>query len=107
MSQTENSLQYIDRTTIIHSLYPLAKLAWVFLIAIGLFFFQTPLSGAVLFTTVLIVAIVLARVPIITIIASSKVIFGLAFLLMIFHFFADPGQPVYQVGPLTVTDVGW
>jgi energy-coupling factor transport system permease protein len=106
MSQTENSLQYIDRTTIIHNLYPLAKLAWVFLIAIGLFFFQTPLSGAVLFTTVLFVAIVLARVPVLTIFASSKIIFSLAILLMIFHFFADPGQPVYQIGPLTVTDVG-
>jgi energy-coupling factor transport system permease protein len=25
---------------------------------------------------------------------------------MIFHFFADPGEPVYRIGPLTITDGG-
>jgi energy-coupling factor transport system permease protein len=106
MSQTQNSLQYVERNTIIHNLYPLTKLAWVFLIAIGLFFFRTPLSGGVLFVSVLLVAILLARVPVSTVLSSSKLIFTIAFLLMFFHFFANPGAPVYQVGPLTITDEG-
>jgi energy-coupling factor transport system permease protein len=106
MSQNQNSLQYIESVTIIHRLYPLVKLAWVFLIAVGLFFFHSPLSGAVLFVCVLLVAVLLARVPVSTVLSSSKLIFGIASLLMIFHFFANPGLPVYQLGPLTITDAG-
>jgi energy-coupling factor transport system permease protein len=106
MSESQNSLNYIERSTVIHRLYPLTKLAWVFLVAIGLFFFHTPLSGAVLFISVLVVAVLLARVPISTVFSSSKLIFGIASLLMIFHLFANPGEPVYNLGPLTLTDTG-
>jgi energy-coupling factor transport system permease protein len=106
VSQNQNSLQYIERSTIIHNLYPLVKLAWVFLVAIGLFFFHTPVSGAVLFGSVLIVAVLLARVPPGTVLSSSKLIFGIALLLMIFHLFANPGLPIYRFGPLAITDAG-
>jgi len=106
MAQNHNGLQFINKNTVIHNLYPLVKLAWVFLVAVGLFFFHTPLSGAVLFVSVLIVAVILARVPPRTVLSSSKLIFGIALLLMIFHFFANPGLPVYRLGPLVVTDAG-
>ncbi|MEN4100294.1 MAG: energy-coupling factor transporter transmembrane component T [Anaerolineaceae bacterium] len=106
MSQTPNNLQYIENGSFIHKLYPLVKLAWVFLVAIGLFFFHVPTSGAILFVTILAVTIFIARVPIRTVLSSSKLIFGIAFLLMVFHIFANPGEPVYQIGPLVVTDTG-
>lgn len=106
MSDNSHSLQYVDRDSPIHRAYPLVKLAWVFLIAAGLFIYREPLSGLVMLILVFLAAVVVARVPVRTVLRSSKLIFGLGILLMFFHFFADPGQPVYHVGPLTITDGG-
>lgn len=103
---SSHSLRYIDHPSLLHSAYPLVKLAWVFIVALGLFLYQTPLSGAVTFGVVLFLALFVARVPLREILGSAQLIFGIGILLMIFHFFADPGQPVYQVGPLTITDEG-
>ena len=55
---------------------------------------------------VLFMALLPSRVPFKVIANSSKLIFGLGIILMIFHFFADPGEPVYSIGPLAITDGG-
>lgn len=106
MSGNAYSLQYIERSSPIHAAYPLVKLAWVFLVATGLFLYREPLSGAIMLLVVLLTALLIARVPPSTVLRSSKLIFGLGILLMIFHFFANPGEPVYRIGPLTITDTG-
>ncbi len=106
MASSEHSLRFIQKDSPMHRLYPLVKLGWVLVIAIGLFLFHSPLSGAILFAVVLLTALLFARIPLKSILESSMVIFGIAFLLMIFHFFADPGLPVYRIGPLTITDAG-
>ncbi len=102
----DHSLRYIYRDFLLHKTYPLVKLIWVFLVALGLFLYRTPLSGAVMLAVVLGLTLLAGRIPLREIIGSSKLIFGLGFLLMIFHFFADPGAPVYHLGPLTLTDGG-
>ena len=102
----DHSLQYIDHDSWLHRAYPLVKLIWVFVIALGLFLYRTPLSGGVTLLAVLALALLVGRIPLRAIIGSSKLIFGLGILLMIFHFFADPGAPVYRLGPLTITDGG-
>ncbi len=107
MASAEHSLRFIEKDSPMHRLYPLVKLGWVLVIAVGLFLFHSPLSGAILFGIVLLTALLFARVPLKTILDSSLVIFGIAFLLMIFHFFADPGQPIFHIGPLAVTDGGF
>ena len=106
MSDEQHGLNYIERDSLMHRLYPLTKLAWVFVVAAGLFFYRTPISGAIMFTVILFMALVISRVPLRTLLGSSKLIFGLGLILMIFHFFADPGNTVYEVGPLTITDGG-
>jgi energy-coupling factor transport system permease protein len=106
MAASEYSLGYIDRKSPMHQLYPLTKLAWVFLVAVGLFLYKEPLSGAVMLGVVTIVALVISQIPFRAFLSSSKLIFGLGFILMFFHFFADPGEPVYTIGPLTITDGG-
>ncbi len=106
MASAEHSLRYIQANSPMHRLYPLVKLAWVLVIAFGLFLFRSPLSGAILFGIVLLTAVFYARIPLKAILDSSLVIFGIAFLLMIFHLFADPGTPVYRFGPLTITTGG-
>lgn len=107
MAETsEYSLRYVHRDSLLHKTYPLVKLIWVFMVALGLFVFKSPLPGAVMLVSVLALAVMGGRIPLREILGSSKVIFGLGILLMIFHFFADPGTPVFQIGPLTVTDGG-
>jgi energy-coupling factor transport system permease protein len=106
MAETEHSLRYIERNSIMHRLYPLTKLAWVFVVAIGLFLYREPRSGAIMLGVVMAMALVVSRVPLRTFIGSSKLIFGLGIILMVFHFFADPGEPVYRLGPLVITDGG-
>lgn len=102
----EHSLRYIYRDSLLHKIYPLVKLIWVFLVALGLFLYHSPLSGAVTMAVVLALTLIAGRIPLREIIGSSKLIFGLGILLMFFHFFADPGSPVYHLGPLTITDGG-
>jgi energy-coupling factor transport system permease protein len=102
----DHSLRYIARSSLLHSTYPLVKLIWVFLVAIGLFLYHTRLSGAVMLIVVLALALFAGRIRLSEIFGSAKLIFGLGILLMFFHFFADPGAPVYHLGPLTITDGG-
>lgn len=106
MAQNAHSLSYIDHPSPMHRIYPLIKLAWVLVVAVGLFLYHEPTSGAVMLAVVMLTAMIFARVPLRGILSSAKLIFGLGVLLMIFHFFADPGNPVYQIGPLTITDGG-
>jgi energy-coupling factor transport system permease protein len=106
MASTQFSLSYLEGKSALHRLYPLVKLAWVFVIAIGLFLYQTFIPGMVMLAVVMFTALVVVRVPLRTVLSSSRLIFGLGLLLMIFHFFADPGEPIYRLGPLTITDAG-
>jgi energy-coupling factor transport system permease protein len=102
----DHSLRFIARPSLLHGLYPLVKLIWVFVVALGLFLFRTPLSGAIMLAVVLALTLFAGRIPLREIIGSSRVIFGLGIILMFFHFFVDPGAPVYHLGPLTITDGG-
>ena len=106
MASDEHSLAFEERGSLLNRLYPLVKLAWVVTVAIGLFLYRTPRSGAIMFAAILLLAMIAGRIPLRQILGSSKVILGLGILLMIFHFFADPGKTVFQLGPLHITDNG-
>ena len=106
MAGGEYSLRYIPADSPVHRLYPLTKVAWVLVVAVGLFVFKSPLSGAIMLAAVLLVALAGAGISLRNLLNSSALIFGLGILLMLFHFFADPGQPIYRIGPLAVTDGG-
>lgn len=104
--QEQQGLVYTYRASLMNRLYPLVKLAWVFVIAIGLFIYKSPISGAVMFVSVLLLAIFAGKIPFRQILGSSKIILMLGILLMVFHFFADPGETLIKLGPLTITDNG-
>jgi energy-coupling factor transport system permease protein len=59
-----------------------------------------------MFVSVLLLAMVAGKIPFRQILGSSKIILMLGILLMVFHFFADPGEPLLKLGPLTITDNG-
>ena len=106
MAESQYRLSYIERDSLMQRLYPLTKLVWVFVVAVGLFFYQTPVSGGIMFLVILFMALVVSRVPLRALFSSAKLIFGLGLILMVFHFFADPGETLYQLGPMTITDGG-
>ena len=106
MAAGDHSLAFIERNSLLNRIYPLVKLAWVFIVAIGLFVYQTPLPGAVMFVSLLVLAMTAGRIPLSQILGSIKTIMLLGLLLMVFHFFADPGTPVFYLGPLAITDNG-
>jgi energy-coupling factor transport system permease protein len=106
MASDQHSLRYIEGNSILHRIYPMTKLAWVFLVAAGLFLYKTPWSGGIMFLLVILLAMIFGGISFSTIIRSAKLIFGLGVLLMVFHFFADPGKAVMNIGPLTITDGG-
>ncbi len=104
--QGAHALRYVYRDSLLHGMYPLAKLLWVVVVATGLFMYRSPLSGAVVFVCVLLLALLAGKITPREILGSARVIFGIGLVLMCFHFFADPGKPVYHLGPLTITDEG-
>ena len=106
MAESDHSLAFLERGSLLNRVYPLVKLAWVLVVAIGLFIYKSPVSGAVMFAALLLLAVFAGRIPLRQILGSGKLILMLGFLLMFFHFFSDPGTPVWRLGPLAVTSTG-
>jgi energy-coupling factor transport system permease protein len=106
MSSNDQGMVFENRESYLNQLYPLVKLAWVFIVAVGLFIYQTPIPGAVMFVMLIFLAKFAGKIPFKQILVNGKIIFGLGLLLMIFHFFADPGNTVFKFGPLSITDTG-
>ena len=106
MAANNFQLQFKERHSVLNRIYPLVKLFWVVLVAVGLFLYKTPIPGAIMFVLVLLTAFTLGKIPFRQVFGSAKLIFGLGILLMAFHFFADPGKEVAHIAFLKITDVG-
>jgi energy-coupling factor transport system permease protein len=104
---SENTLQYIDNSSIFHRADALSKLAWVLIVVIFTFQFKSAEARGIMLASLLIIAIFFARVPITTILRASPLIFGVALLLGLFHLFITPGTDIlFSFGPLTATQEG-
>jgi energy-coupling factor transport system permease protein len=104
---SENTLQYIDNNAIFQRADALSKLAWVLVVVIFTFQFQSSEARGIMLLSLLIIAIIFARVPFTTILRASPLIFGVALLLGLFHLFVTPGEHIlFTLGPLTATQEG-
>jgi len=104
---SEYTLQYIDNNSIIHRADAISKLIWVLVVVIVTFQFISPEARAIMLGALLITAIIFARVPLISILRASPLIFGIALLLGLFHLFVTPGENnLFTLGPLTATQEG-
>jgi energy-coupling factor transport system permease protein len=82
-------------------------LLWVLVVVVMTFQFKTSEARAVMLGSLLVIAIIFARVPLLTILRASPLIFGIALLLGLFHLFVTPGEKVlFSFGPLTATQEG-
>jgi energy-coupling factor transport system permease protein len=104
---SENTLQYIDNNSIFHRADALSKLAWVLIVVIFTFQFQSAAARGIMLASLLIMAIFFARVPLTAILRASPLIFGVALLLGIFHLLITPGETIlFRFGPITATQEG-
>jgi energy-coupling factor transport system permease protein len=104
---SENTLQYIDNNSIFHRADALSKLAWVLIVVVFTFQFQSAEARGVMLASLLILAIFFARIPLMAILRASPLIFGVALLLGLFHLFITPGTHIlFSFGPLTATQEG-
>jgi energy-coupling factor transport system permease protein len=103
---SEQTLAYVDNNSIIHRVDSLSKLAWVVVVIIVTFQLSTTESRAIMLATLLIVTILFARIPLISILRASPLIFGIALLLGLFHTLITPGTPIFAFGPFTGTQEG-
>jgi len=101
-----NFLSFKERGSLLNRTYPFVKLIWVFMVAVGLFVFKTPIAGGITFALILMLTIFAGRISPSEILKSGLIVFGLGFLLMVFHVFIDPGRTVFSLGFLTITDFG-
>lgn len=106
MSSQAHALRYLEQDSLIHRADSVSKLAWVVVVVVAMFQFTSPLPGAVLLASLLLLNVLLARVPISTILRSAPLIFGVATLLGLFHVFATPDPADTQLGPVAVSQAG-
>ncbi|RKX87800.1 MAG: hypothetical protein DRP70_07730, partial [Spirochaetes bacterium] len=50
-------LSFKEKNSVLNRVYPLVKMIWVLMIAIGLFLFKTPFSGGAMFVLILILSL--------------------------------------------------
>jgi energy-coupling factor transport system permease protein len=104
---SEYTLQYIDNNSIIHRADAVSKLIWVLVVVILTFQFTSAEARAIMLGSLLVIAIIFARVPLISILRASPLIFGIALLLGLFHLFVTRGEQIlFTLGPLTATQEG-
>jgi len=106
MSSEAPVLQYLSHDSFVHRMDGLSKFIWLLVVAIGMLGFKTLVSGAVMLVSLLILALVGARIPLKTIIKSSPIIFGVGLMLALFHSIIQPGNPLLSLGPISIKDHG-
>jgi energy-coupling factor transport system permease protein len=103
---SENMLQYIDHPSLIHRADALSKLTWVLLVVITTFQLHSSAARGLMLASLLLVALLFARIPLRVILRASPLIFGVAILLGLFHVAITPGDPLFRLGPLAVSREG-
>ena len=101
-----HALAYLERDSFVHRADSLSKVFWVLAVALAMFQFHQPLSGALMLGSLLLVALLLARVPPLVLLRSTPLIFGVASLLGMFHLFVTPGPPAFHFGPFAFSQAG-
>ncbi|MFZ5807701.1 MAG: energy-coupling factor transporter transmembrane component T family protein [Chloroflexota bacterium] len=100
---SEQILAYIDKDSVIHRCDALSKLLWVLVVVIATFQFQESFSRGAMFLALLLAALFAARVPPRAILKVSPLIFGVAFLLGLFHYFVTEGiTPLFSLGRVVI-----
>lgn len=100
---SEQILAYIDKESVLHRCDALSKLLWVIIVVVSTFQFQQSFSRGLMFLVLLFVALLIARIPPRAILKVSPLIFGVALLLGLFHYFVTEGiTPLFSIGKMVI-----
>lgn len=103
---TDHTLAYIDNGTILHRVDALSKLAWVLIVVVTTFQLTSSAPRGLMLAVLLFITLFVARVPLRTLLKASPLIFGVALLLGLFHLLITPGEPLFSLGPLSISRAG-
>ncbi len=104
---SEQTLQYVDNNSFVHRADALSKLILVLVVVVTTFQLTSNDARGIMLSSLLMLAIIFARVPLASVLKASPLIFGVALLLGMFHLFVTPGQQVlFTIGPLSATQEG-
>jgi energy-coupling factor transport system permease protein len=106
VSSTASGLRYLEQSSPIHRMDAVSKLIWLVLVAIGVLMYDSFVPGAILFAASLLLALLLARVPLRTLWQSAGLVGTIGVLLGAWHAIVDPGVALAHVGPVTITGHG-
>ena len=106
MAPSTGLLRYHQGNSLLHRMDALSKGLWVLMMSIGLYLVAPPHFGAIAFACLLLTAAWLAKMPLTTFVRSAPLVFLLGGLLLVFHSVVQPGQPLFRLGPLTMSDCG-
>lgn len=102
----KNPLVYIPQKSFLHSADPISKMLWIIVNAILMLIVKNPLSGALLFLSLILVALFLGKVPVKTILNSFLLLCIVALPLGLFQLFLNRGQELFHIGSIVITDNG-
>lgn len=97
--------QYYQTESVIHKLDPRVKLGGTMLYIISLFLFEN-IWSYVLAALFLVVVIKLSRVPFKFMVRGMRAILFLLLLTVVFNLFLTPGEPLFSLWKLTITQEG-
>lgn len=98
--------QYIPGESFIHRLDPRSKIIALMLYIIALFLLFNAIGyyAIVIFSVVIILA---SQVPVRIYLKGIRPLAFIIVLTMVLHFFMTPGTPIFNIGPLKVTQEGF
>ena len=97
--------QYLARETALHRLDPRLKVVAVLAGTVVVFLYGSG-WGLLAFAGMLVLALVLARMPLWPLVKSIKTVWVIILITALLQFFLTPGKVVFSWGFLTVTDTG-
>ena len=97
--------QYLPFDTFIHRLDPRVKIVGVFLYIITIFFVDSIL-GYLPFAILLLAMLVVSKIPLRAIFKSLKPLIFIILITGIINLITTQGRPVFELGPITVTEEG-
>lgn len=97
--------QYVPGDSLLHRLDPRSKIMASLFYIIALFLLKSPLAyGAIsVFTAALVL---LSALPLRYVLRGIRPIFYIVIFTMVLNFFLTPGEVIWKLGPLKVTDQG-
>ena len=97
--------QYLPFDTFIHRLDPRVKLCGIFLYIITIFFVDNFITY-IPFVVLLIAMLLVAKIPFKSVLRSLKPLIFLIVLTGLINLITTPGDPLFKIGPVSVTKEG-